>query len=512
MGLDDLRRDLGFGGEEPAPVGGLEALRADVQGPPPARDEAMSLPTLQEAYSSVAEPVTQAVGWAARRTPMATLMQVLTGTSDETMDTGSRKTAEMLVPQTPTGAGATLGMLPFGGPVGRVLGAAGGAALGSAASGNDLATVGKDAGLYGAVGALGEGASAVGSKILRSLPWMKGLINEGVASGTADVARTVNPALGPAIETAREGVSPMLKGGTTAAALQEMALGSGGKNAMSDAFRQGMLDTTLAAQGQGISSPAMMTAWRRFPSGLDAAGNVTDELAHNLWRATAPDPSGMFSPMQAERILAELGEAAFKGEAASPIARGMGGLALRDLYRQAKEQAYASLPQPASGVFEGTRRAFAGGEAITEGLRQPQAFQGLPNRIMLNTPSVGQYLSTHRAELEEKLGADGFRALTDAILAGGQVGTRDILTPGSGSPMAALAQVYGRGQGGAPQIVGSAVRTALPNLGSEATGRSRFTVDPGVQALLDYLGVQAADQFQQAQNGTPIKIGPTYGR
>mgnify|MGYP003694262335 CR=1 FL=1 len=63
----------------------------------------------REAYSAVAEPVTQAVDWAARRTPMATLAQYLTGTPDATMDTGSRQAAELLVPQTPTGAGAALG-------------------------------------------------------------------------------------------------------------------------------------------------------------------------------------------------------------------------------------------------------------------------------------------------------------------------------------------------------------------------------------------------------------------
>jgi hypothetical protein len=387
------------------------------------------------------------------------------------------------------------------GALGRILGAAGGAGIGSAGSGNDLATVGKDAGIYGATTALGEGAMAVGGKIVRSLPWMKGLINEGVARDTAQVAETVSPALGPAIGTARAGVSPTLKGGTTAAALQETALGQGGKQALGGAFEQGMLDTTLAAQGQGVQSRALQTAWELLPGG--------NPLADRLKNSLAPSPNGTFSPQQAERLLAELGDAAFKGEAASPIARGIGGLELRRLYGQAVNETTGGLPAPAGEILAGTRRDFAGGNAIMEGLRAPQAFQGLPNRVMLNTPAVGQYLSTNRAELESKLGPEGFRALVDAVLGGGQVGTRDILTPGAGGPLAALAQVYGRGQGGAPQIIGSAVRTGLPNLGSEYTGRAPYSLDPGLKALFDLLGQRA---MEQTMAGSPVKLGETYGR
>ena len=138
-----------------------------------------------------------------------------------------------------------------------------------------------------------------------------------------------------------------------------------------------------------------------------------------------------------------------------------------------------------------------------------KAFQGLPNRVMLNTPSVQKYISDNRAELQAKLGDEGYRALTDAIYAGGQVGTRDILTPGSGEALNALRQVYGRGQGGAPQIVGSAVRTAFPNIGGQMTGRGFNRVDPAVQALLDYLGIKAADQFT---SGQPVKLGPMPGQ
>jgi hypothetical protein len=387
---------------------------------------------------------------------------------------------------------AALGPL---GPLGRILGAAGGAGTGSWGMGKEWSDVAKDVGLYGAVGALGEGAVAVGSKIIRSLPWIKGLINEGVSSGTADVPRTVSPALGPAIETARAGVSPMLKGGTTAAALQETALGQGGKQAMGGAFEQGMLDTTLAAQGQGVQSPALQMAWDLLPTG----NPLTDRLKNSL----APSPNGTFSPQQAERLLAELGEAAFKGEAASPIARGISGLELRRLYGQPVNETTSGLPAPAGDILAGTRREFAGGNAIMEGLREPQAFQGLPNRIMLNTPAVGQYLSTNRAELEAKLGVEGFRALRDAILSEGQLGTRDILAPGAGGPLSALAQVYGRGQGGAPQIIGSAVRTGLPNLGSEYTGRAPFSMSPQIQALMDYLGIQTTGLMP---GGTPTAV------
>ena len=211
----------------------------------------------------------------------------------------------------------------------------------------------------------------MGSKIIRSLPWIKGLLNEGVSAGTADVARTINPALGPAIETAREGVSPMLKGGTTAAALQETALGQGGKQAMGGAFEQGMLDTTLAAQGQGVQSTALQMAWDLLPTG--------NPLADRLKNSLAPSPNGTFSPQQAERLLAELGEAAFKGEAASPIARGISGLELRKLYGQAVNETTSGLPAPRA-TFSPAPAASLPGNALMEAMREPQAFQGLPNR------------------------------------------------------------------------------------------------------------------------------------
>jgi len=491
-------------------------------------DEALGLPTLGEIPGNINAGLKAAREWfqpAANnlvrapgeiltgQRPVVTGLQAPAEYQTPPESAPGRFAAEVLnaVPENMTSAGAQLGTLGLSryGPLLRVLGAAGGAGLGSAASGNDLGTVAKDAGLYGAVTGGLEGASAGVSKLIRSLPWIKGLLNEGVASGTADVAQTVNPALGPAIETARGGIAPTLKGGRTAAALQETALGQGGKQALGGAFEQGMLDTTLAAGGQGVQSRALQTAWDLLPTG--------NPLADRLKNALAPSPNGTFSPQQAERLLAELGDAAFKGEAASPIARGIGGLELRKLYGQAVNETTAGLPAPAGDILSGTRRAFAGGNALMEGLREPQAFQGLPNRIMLNTPALGQYLSTNRAELESKLGPDGYRALANAILAGGQVGTRDILAPGSGSPLAALAQVYGRGQGGAPQIIGSVLRTGLPNLGSEYTGRAPFTLNPQIQALMDYLGLRGMEQARTgapppAYAGPAIPIGPTYGR
>jgi hypothetical protein len=488
-----------------------------IKSAPPRDDEALSIPTLSQAYSTMVDPITKAVGWAAARTPMATPAQYLTGTPDATMESGSQKAAEILVPQTPMTAGMMLGggiggAAGIGLNAGRALTATGsvlGGALGGEAGGQIQGAPRGQGALIGGIGtALGEGAGALGQWLANIGIGAKANINEAQTSAIKDVIDTVNPALGGAIDAARPGLSPFLKGGQTAAAYQEAALGRSGKEAMSGAFEQGMLDTTLAAQGQGITSPALMTTWRRFPTGQDAAGNVTDELANQLWRQLAPSPNGTFSPAQAERLLAELGEAAFKGEAASPIARGMGGLQLRDLYRQAREQSYAGLPPEASQAFEGTRRAFAGGEAFAEAGRQSNAFQGLPNRVMLNTPSVQKYISDNRAELQAKLGDEGYRALLDALYAGGQIGTRDILTPGSGEAMTALRQVYGRGQGGAPQIIGSAARTLAPNLGAQMTGRGFYNVDPGVQALLDYLGMQTADQFKGALGGQPVKIGP----
>lgn len=411
-------------------------------------------------------------------------------------ETGARKSIlgpiiTSMIPETPGQAVAT-GIMSAAGPASLPLKAAGraippivrtlaGAGAGAAGAAVDKGDVGSGAlvggGMTGALEAVIPGVGA-------GLRWGTGAKSRIANRLAQDVERfttTQVPEMAPALQSAKAGLAP-LRGGRSAAALEEVALGESGKDALSGVMERGMLDATLAAQGQGVSSPSLMKAWKLLPS-----GNV---VSAELKRRLAPSPSGTFSVGQAERLLAELGDAAFKGEAASPIARGVGGLELRKLYGSALNETVSGLPQQAAGVFAQARDKYKAGMSILDMLRKGTARQGGPNRITLNEPQIQKYLSENRAELRTKLGP-AFDELVDIINRGGQLGTRSIMTPGTGETLSALRQVYGRGQGGAPQLIGSAARTVLPNLGYQPTGRAPYAAPDQLKILLDILGISA---------------------
>jgi len=445
----------------------FSGLTAPAPEPP---TEAMGLPTLQEAYSAFAEPATKAVAWGLRQTPVATFMRYLGGVSDATMDTGSRGVAEVIVPQTPTGAGAFLGTLPFGGPAGRILGAAGGAALGSAGSGNELAAVGKDAALSGAGAALGEGVSALGSKLIRSLP------NNPFFGGKRNIAEGDAAGYG-----ARMGEqSPPLAGAGTAQDLRTMASGPG-RTALGDAKEQVVQAVEAQIGNQALPMPSL-------------------------------GGTGM-SLRQANDALSEIGARAFSK---NPLDRTFNGIDQRRLYGEVARDIEAGLgaidPRAAAMFAEG-QAVYRQGMAFLKPLERQDAFRMDPSGLQFNTPAIQRLVNSPKGEamLRNKLGDEGFEALRDTMLRGGAPGEVDRLAGGPGGLLDALLQM-GRQGGGFGTTAALPFRTALPNVGSRYAGTAPYTAPAGAQALLDYLGIQAADQFQQAQGGTPIKIGPTYGR
>jgi hypothetical protein len=78
--------------------------------------------------------------------------------------------------------------------------------------------------------------------------------------------------------------------------------------------------------------------------------------------------------------------------------------------------------------------------------------------------------------------------------------------------MSALMQTLGRGtNSGSINTLGVPLRTALPGIGSEWTGRP-IGSDPGIEALLRYLGQRSAEQYRGALGGSAVPLGDTYGR
>lgn len=392
--------------------------------------------------------------------------------------------------KTPTGAGGAIGtLLPtilsavpqtraFGmaanTPVGRTISGGFGSAVGALMEGKDPLSEGAQTAGWNA---LGEGVMGGGGKIIRSLPNVKGRIVESQARGMVDAIRSVSPELANAVEANRGAVAPTLRGPKTSAALQETALGPSGGDALSGAFERGMTQIDKLAPNATVMGPSLLDAYSAMP-----------QLARDrLIGTVAP---GGFTPRQAQEVLSWLGSDAFN---AAPLGQGVGPVPKQKMWADALKETVGGLhaaSPDAANVFTQIRPPYAGGQQYLEMLRQPGAFSSYGNRLNMNENAIRNYSSSNRMDLAEKLGPDGYAALMK-VLGNAQPGTRSIMAPGGGGATDALAQVYGRGQGGAPQLIGSPLRTLLPNIGYEAAGRAPYTLPPAVQAIID-AGLQRA--------------------
>jgi hypothetical protein len=388
--------------------------------------------------------------------------------------------------KTPTGAGATIGtLLPtilskvphlraFGmaanTPAGRTLGGGVGAAAGALIEGKDPLQEGAEAAGWNAVG---EGVMGVGGRAVRSLPTVKGRIAEKQARAITDAIRVVSPELADVIGQNRNAVELTVRGPRTSAALQETALGGSGRDALSAAFERGMTEVDRLAPGATVNGPALQRAYAMMPA-----------LAQE--QLVGPVGAGGFTPRQAQEILAWTGSKAFSE---APLGQGVGKVPQQRLWSNALNETVTGLraaSHDAAEVFVQTRAPYAGGmqylDMLSTGKGGP--FRSYGNRLNLDENAVRDFVSANRMELREKLGAEGWAALM-AALGDAQPGTRSLMAPGGGGVGDALGQVYGRGQGGAPQVGGSLLRTILPNIGYQAAGRAPYTPPPYLQAILD---------------------------
>jgi len=164
-------------------------------------------------------------------------------------------------------------------------------------------------------------------------------------------------------------------------------------------------------------------------------------------------------------------------------------------------------------VWQQANRQYGGVSVIDEFLNERAATQGLPNRMFLNRNTLSDYLDVNRQDLIRRMGREQYDQVVQDVLGGAQPGTRDILASGAGTPLTALLQTLGRGtMSGSVNALGVPIRTALPNVGSEYTGRAAFTVAPELQSLFNYLTQTNAPAAAEPYTGRPIKIGPIPGR
>lgn len=452
----------------------------------------------RQIFDAFAQPATAAVGRVleAAATPFVPLARMAQGEgmraaySDPfgTLGAGGaaqqsrEQAAKVVVPQTPLQAGIMAGTLAAG-PVSRavpalsglaqypaltrILGGTLGGAAGGAVEQPTLASAGRGAAIGAGTTAAGELIGKAGEWAARVAPGGKAAANEEAARRFADVAQTVNPDAASAIATAKAGLNPALRGAKTPAALQESVLGGGLHEGATAKMRTALDQISQAAGNPTFQGGVLEQVYKRMP-----------EIERESLGAVGPNG---FTLPQAQLIRGWLGDSAFSQ---SPIGQGVSEAAQKMQWNAVTKEIAARLG-PQAPAWQAANREYGGIATLIDALKSPNAFTGGANRIALNTPAIQQALSMNRLPNRQRMGPEAFQALADAATGGGQLGTRDILAPGFGGAMDALRQVYGRGQGGAPQILGSALRTVTPNIGSQYTGAGPLKLPPAIQQIID---------------------------
>lgn len=338
--------------------------------------------------------------------------------------------------------------------------------------------------LGGAIGGATEGAPVTGA----AEGLARTALGEGIGAGLG-MGRRVLPGAKSEIagrDAAAYGAemgrqSPPLAGARTADELRTLAAGPG-REALGAA--KGAANADISA---GIGARA---GTLEIPS-LGQTTNVTQPIGQGGTHTVT-----VIKPMtlqEANDALSEIGAKAFSK---NPLDRNFNGVDQRQLYGKVSGEIRAALDKAdptgySSGAFDQAQQAHKAGLALLKPLERDAAYRRYPDEVQFNTPFLQKYVANpkNEAALRNKLGDEGFDSLVNILTRGGGVGTQDSLAGGQGRTLDALRQVWGKGMGGAPQILGSVLRTATPNIGSQYAGKAPLAVPNLMQMLID-LGAQ----------------------
>lgn len=404
-------------------------------------------------------------------------------------------------------------------PLGRSIASGVGSALGGVAEGRGIGNAVEEGVKTGVVSGAAESLGGLGSWLVRSVA--KPYINRQTTMKLLEQLYAAAPSLRPVVEGAMAGTAPTLKRTSRpAAALQETALSERGRNALGDRLERGIAEANVAGAAPRFAQQgpaAAVIGVTGPPTALGTAYGLMPQLAKDelVGRHGPISPAG-FSLHQAQEILSWLGSQGFKE---APLAQGATGLPQRRLWERGIQEIEAGLggrTSPAGQAYFPARREYAGGTGILDVVREPHAFIGEPNRVMLNERQLEIALSQRRAELVRELGEEGFQRLAASVLRGGQLGTGSRITSGAGTLLTAAMQTFGRGtNSGATGYLGVPLRTALPNVGSQYTGQKPFTIPPLLKSILDVAGQRGASRVLDPRERpvTPSEPPPdTSGR
>lgn len=421
----------------------------------------------------------------------------------------ARAIRDVVIPPTAAGKGAALGallpqaigMIPHpaaqafrgAGPLVTALSAGAGAEIASQVAGEaPLGDVAPDAmaTTYLAERVLGP----AGAAIARMAPGGKRRAAEVFAR---DVGRTLNE-IAPSIPLATTSAElattlRLAPGQVLQAPFPTIASAHGGLRNMIAAARRD-IDQTIG--GQNLQLPlnlAVPGAQPVMAQSTTYVPGMTWQVAQQMW--VGPATHQEIPLAGAFEALSKLYERGYAGKQGDALTRSMTGIEARQAAGHLRAQIATNLRRldpsgDALTLFEQSQHEFAVGLTMTRQLQN--LFQLSPSEVNLDSRQVQRQVFQKLSKLSSMTPAE-LNTYLNTVFRGGTFGA-DILASGQGRMLDALRQTYGRGQGGSPQLLGAPLRTFLPDIGSQHTGRrAPLQLSRPAQALVD-VGTQRAGQ------------------
>jgi hypothetical protein len=411
------------------------------------------------------------------------------------------------------GASAAARLWPV---AGRVAGATAGGALGG--SSEEGAGVGALKGL--AAGALGESTAYGVGKVARSLP---GMARKIASEDTTKIAKTIptiadKRAKDVVIKAIDETLSRIKQ-------LEDVPINSPRIAARIAEQKRYFTNLRNNIKAPGIVSEAVPEV---FEGVTDAAslhnvasgegktrlktwfGNRIAKMEALLGRemnvpSLSDEPISLTKAIEAR---SKIGDRAFSR---NPLDRTIQGIDQRALYNQVSDEIRADLgqgrvkdghvvPSLLESDWDVTNKIHSSMSGALNLLAKPRFYSGELSGMTFNMPALQAMLRDTRVrrKLEEQLGKDGLKALTEAVTRGGKVGSQDV--PAKNLYNTSLIELLGRGGlpglgwwFGGPKLAAGAIagQLALPNITARYAGRTPYAAHELTKLLADLAAAKA---------------------
>ena len=397
------------------------------------------------------------------------------------------------IPQTETQLGTAIGasVMP-GGPVARIIGGALGGGTGATIEGRS--PIG--GAIEGGLGvALSEGGGAVAGKLARSIPGARRQINFTDAAKTAEIIGDLVPALREIAKTPeglkRAAIGAVVKGDKTAL------------NLIGDRYVEKLTEVGHMIHNNKLTLPTLA---EQIP--VTPTPPLYGPTGRLLTTSTPAPTYKLMTLTEAVDKLKDLGYAGYAGTKDNPATRTIQGLSSRELWQGALDDIKRELMKfnptgEAVIAFEAARTEWALGRSFLALLRNPGTFRGVPDGVEFNMNGLREAFERSFYKFQRSLMSSDLDRFSTVLYRGAPIGSVDILPPGAGRVTDALTNVFGRGAGGSPSALSVPLRTILPNIGAQYTGRPPLSLPPGAQRTGNAIFAPGAAEYLRSL-GTPV--------